>query len=69
MSYGRCTSVGEEENFTTIHRHTKACEGLGSTLRNAGPGTIKQYRSTQVCLYTFASTVGSQPQIELFSQY
>jgi len=60
MSYGRCTSVGEEENFATIHRHVKGCEGLGSTLRNVDPGTTKQYRSTQVCLYKFPGTVGSQ---------
>lgn len=69
MSYGRCTPVGEEENFTAIHKGTKACEELGSTLRNAVRGTSKQYRSTQVCLYTFPDTVGSQPQTDLFSQY
>lgn len=61
-------SVGEEGNFTTIQRCMKTCEGLGSTLRIACSATIKEYRSTHVCLSTFADTVESQTQTELFSQ-
>lgn len=40
MSYGRGTSVGEEGNLTTTQRCMRTHEGLGSTLRTAGPETI-----------------------------
>lgn len=36
----------KEDNFTTIHRCTKACERFGDTLRNADTETLKQYRFT-----------------------
>lgn len=58
MSYGRGTSVGEEENFITIQRCMRMSKGLGNTLRTASSATIKQYRSTHTCLFTFADTVG-----------
>lgn len=69
MSYGRGTSVGKERNFTTIQRCMRTREVLGSTLKTAGSATIKQYRYTHTCFYTFADTMGYQTQTELFSQY